>query len=114
MTNEKISIIEAINKMKKNSGNMRIKKVAVYCALTLFIFLSTFLSTYHNHEFGKAHNDCPAYILSITFNSADDVSFEAAGKIIFINYTIFHQNSDTNIDFIFSSSICGRSPPLFV
>jgi hypothetical protein len=97
--------------MKTANGKIKLYKGLIYSALLLFIFLSTFLSTYHNHDFGETNEDCPAYILSITFHSSDSVSFEPIGKVFLGNYTLLSQSNETANYEIFTTTPSGRSPP---
>jgi hypothetical protein len=100
--------------MKTSNRKIRTKKALVYSALLLFIFLTAFLSTYHNHEFGEPHKDCPAYILGITFHSPDNITFETAGKVTFYDFTFLRQSNEESNYTIIYTSLQGRAPPFSI
>lgn len=89
------------------------KRALTYGALTLFVFLSTFLSTHHNHAFGEVREDCPAYILNFTFHSVDDISFATQGTVLFYHHTFLTITDEKCLYTVFYTSETGRSPPCF-
>jgi len=38
---------------------------------TIIFLLSLFLASFHHHDDGKIHNDCPIYILQTNLTNAD-------------------------------------------
>ena len=98
--------------MKIEKKHITVKPILIYGTLALFIFLAAFLSTHHNHAFGEMREDCPAYILTFTFNSADDVSFTTPGTIIFYHHTFLNTIDEICQYTFFYSSKTGRSPPI--
>ncbi len=99
--------------MKIQKRHRPLKTALIYGTLALFVFLSTFLSTHHNHAFGEVHEDCPAYILNFTFHSADDISFTTPGTVLFYHHIFLTLTDEISLYTVFYTSETGRSPPYF-